>query len=76
MDHRAAAQQLLAGITQAGGARADGLPRNFFARLMFLRLSETFSPNVPLFVQKVAFSCSSLLMRLTGVEKRFSVYFD
>ena len=76
MDHREAAQQLLYGIAQAGGARADGLPRNFFARLMFLRLSETFSPSVPLVLEKSVFCCSSLLMRLTGVEKRFSAYFD
>lgn len=76
MHHREAAQQLLYGIAQAGGTRADGLPRNFFARLMFLRLSETLSPNVPLVLRTSVFFCLSLLMRLTGAEKRFSVYFD
>jgi hypothetical protein len=66
VDSRTAAQQLLSGIAKAGGIRSDGLPRDIFARWMYLRLSNN----------NALFRAIALMMRLTGVEKRFSVYYD
>ena len=40
----------------AGGAAKDGLPRNPIVRLVFIRTSQGFLPEVPLFLQRGLFA--------------------
>jgi mannose-6-phosphate isomerase-like protein (cupin superfamily) len=68
--------QLAYGIANTEGAAGDGLPRNFLARLLFIRISQGYLPGIPLLLQKIALNCAALIARLTGFEKRWSVYFD
>jgi len=67
--------QLAYGIANDGGAAKDGLPKNPVARLVFVKTTQGYLPAFPRTVQRIAFSCAALVAKLTGLEKKWQVYF-
>jgi quercetin dioxygenase-like cupin family protein len=67
--------QLAYGIANDGGAAKDGLPKNPVARLVFVKTTQGYLPAFPRTLQRIAFSCAALVAKLTGLEKRWQVYF-
>jgi quercetin dioxygenase-like cupin family protein len=67
--------QLVYGIANDGGTAKDGLPRNPIARLVFIKTAQGYLPGIPRTLQKLVFACAALLARITGLEKRWQVYF-
>jgi len=67
--------QLAYGIANDGGAAKDGLPKNLGARLVFVRTTQGYLPAFPRTLQRIAFICAALVAKLTGLEKRWQVYF-
>src|SRR6266496_1781422 len=47
--------QLAYGIANEGGGAEDGLPKSLLSRLIFIRTSEGFLPQIPLAIQKFVF---------------------
>ena len=67
--------QLAYGIANDGGAARDGLPKNPIARLVFVKTAQGYLPGIPRAFQRIAFSCAAFIARVTGLEKRWQVYF-
>jgi quercetin dioxygenase-like cupin family protein len=67
--------QLAYGISNDGGAASDGLPKNPIARLVFVKTTQGYLPVIPRTLQRIAFSCAALLARVTGLDKRWQLYF-
>jgi hypothetical protein len=67
--------QLAYAIANDGGAAKDGLPKNPVARLVFVKATQGYLPVFPRTLQRIAFSCAALVAKLTGLEKRWQVYF-
>jgi quercetin dioxygenase-like cupin family protein len=67
--------QLAYGISNDGGAARDGLPKNLIARLVFVKTTQGYLPGIPRTLQRIAFSCAALPARVTGLDKRWQLYF-
>jgi hypothetical protein len=67
-----AAFEMAYAVANAGGAAKDGLPRNWIARLNFIRISEGFLPGVPLFLQRGLFAVAEWVGRGNAVDRRFA----
>jgi mannose-6-phosphate isomerase-like protein (cupin superfamily) len=67
--------QLAYGVANDGKAGNDGLPRNLFVRLLFIRLCQGFVPGVPLPLQRAVFGVAAFIARVTGVERGLVKYF-
>jgi quercetin dioxygenase-like cupin family protein len=67
--------QLAYGIANDGGAARDGLPKNPIARLVFVKTTQGYLPGIPRALQRIAFNCAALIARVTGLERRWQVYF-
>jgi mannose-6-phosphate isomerase-like protein (cupin superfamily) len=66
-----AAFEMAYAVANAGGAAKDGLPRNWIARLNFIRMSEGFLPGVPLFLQRGLFAVAGGGW-MQAVDRRFA----
>jgi mannose-6-phosphate isomerase-like protein (cupin superfamily) len=67
--------QLAYRIANDGGAAGDALPKNPVARLVFVKTAQGFLPGIPRALQRTVFSCAALIARVTGMEKKWQVYF-
>ena len=68
--------QLAYGIANDGGAAKDGLPRNPLMRLVVIRISEGYLPNIPLTLQKSAFALAGLAARVTRLNRQVAKYLN
>jgi Cupin domain len=67
--------QLAYGIANNGGATRDGLPKNPIARLVFVKTAQGYLPGIPRAIQRIAFGCATFIARISGLEKKWQVYF-
>ncbi|MGB8769985.1 MAG: hypothetical protein WCC92_10240 [Candidatus Korobacteraceae bacterium] len=64
--------RLAYGIANEGGGAEDGLPKNLLSRLIFIRTSEGFLPQIPLAIQKFVFVIAGFIAKITGHEKELA----
>jgi hypothetical protein len=57
-------------VANEGGAARDGLPRNPLIRLIFIKMSEGFLSDIPLFLQKAVYNLAAFIVQLTGMQRR------
>jgi mannose-6-phosphate isomerase-like protein (cupin superfamily) len=67
--------QLAYGIANEGGAAKDGLPKNPIARVVFVKTTQGYLPDFPRVLQRMVFGCATLLAKITGLERRWKIYF-
>jgi mannose-6-phosphate isomerase-like protein (cupin superfamily) len=68
--------QMAYGIANDGAAAPDGLPKNPIARLVFVKTAQGYLPSIPLALQKLTFACAEFVAKITGIEKKWQVYFS
>jgi mannose-6-phosphate isomerase-like protein (cupin superfamily) len=68
--------QLADGIANEGGASPDGLPRNPLVRLVFIKMSEGFLPDIPLFLQKAVYNLAAFIAQFTWMQRTLKKYFS
>jgi mannose-6-phosphate isomerase-like protein (cupin superfamily) len=66
--------RLAYGVANQGGAGPDGLPRNPLTRLLFIRISEGFLPNVPLLLQRLVLNTADAVAGMSGLKKCLAKY--
>jgi hypothetical protein len=45
------------------------------ATFVFAKTTQGYLPGIPRGLQRIAFSCAALIARISGLEKRWQVYF-
>jgi mannose-6-phosphate isomerase-like protein (cupin superfamily) len=68
--------QMAYGIANDGGAAPDGLPKNPIAGLVFVKTAQGYLPGIPLTLQTLVFACAQFVVKITGLEKKWQVYFS
>jgi mannose-6-phosphate isomerase-like protein (cupin superfamily) len=68
--------QIVYGIANNGGSAPDGLPQNPLARLIFIRTTQGYLPQIPLLLQKTIFAVANIIAHLTGLHRRLSRYYS
>ena len=68
--------QMAYGIANDGAAAPDGLPKNPIAWLVFVKTAQGYLPSIPLALQKLTFACAEFVAKITGMEKKWQVYFS
>jgi mannose-6-phosphate isomerase-like protein (cupin superfamily) len=66
--------QLAYGSANEGKANKDGLPRNLLIRLLFIEISQGYLPQIPLGLQRFILTLTTIVSRLTGMERRIQQY--
>lgn len=66
--------EAICGMAQAGVLTKQAMPRNPFRLAQFGRLSETYLPVVPLWLQRVGLAMGAALGRLLGYDPSFAPY--
>jgi len=67
--------QIAYGVANDGGSGPDGLPTDPLTRLIFVRTTQGYWPQIPLLVQKISFAAANLLAHVTGLHRRLSRYY-
>jgi hypothetical protein len=68
--------QMAYGIANDGAAPPDGLPKNPIAWLVSVKTAQGYLPSIPLALQKLPFACAEFVAKITGMEKKWQVYFS
>jgi hypothetical protein len=55
--------QMAYGIANDAGAAPDGLPKNTMARLVFVKTTQGYLPDIPLTLQTLVFSCAQFVAK-------------
>jgi hypothetical protein len=46
------------------------------ARLVFVKTAQGYLPGIPLTLQTLVFACAQFVVKITGLEKKWQVYFS
>jgi quercetin dioxygenase-like cupin family protein len=66
--------EAICGMAQAGKLTKQAMPRNPFRLAQFGKLSETYLPVIPVWMQEIGLTMGSALGRLLGYDPSFSSY--
>jgi mannose-6-phosphate isomerase-like protein (cupin superfamily) len=66
--------QLAYGVANDGGAGQDGLPADFLIKLYFIKLSQGYLADIPLFFQKTLFSIATFILAISRRKKKLDKY--
>jgi len=66
--------EAVSAMARDGEVRANGMPRNPFKLVNVLRLAETYTPGVPIWMQLIALIAVASVGRLLGYDAAFTQY--
>jgi mannose-6-phosphate isomerase-like protein (cupin superfamily) len=66
--------EAIAGMARDGGLNRKCLPRNPLRMAQLARLSETYLPGIPIWIQRVGITMGSGVARLIGFDPEFAEY--
>lgn len=72
--HLEAVLEAVSGMAHDGKLRGNGMPKNPITLANLLRLSETFTPGVPIWMQHITLMIAASVGRLLGYDPAFTQY--